>query len=272
MRKGAVVSVWKFVAVVSVAGAVALSAAGVARADDDKQVDAIIKKAVELRRQGKDREALSELQRAATIANPPKLSAQTGLAEQALGLWIAADKHLREALDQSGDAWIKKNRHTLEESLTAVGGHLGSLDVWGDPQGAEVLVDGERAGYLPLESPIKVPAETIDLVVRAGGFVSSSRKLEISPGASVREHVVLRPVPVTPVAPPVASSAVPEAAVTPTPAGSGGEAAADESPSVFSRWWFWTIAAVVVAGGVTAAVLVTRKDSSGCTAGTCSTF
>jgi hypothetical protein len=264
-----VVSVRIFVAVIGLAGA--LSAAGVARADDEKQVDAIIKKAVELRRQGKDRDALSELQRAATIANPPKLSAQTGLAEQALGLWIPADKHLREALDQTADPWIKKNRRTLEESLSAVGGHLGSLDVWGDPQGAEVLIDGERAGYLPLTSAIKVPAETIDLVVRAGGFVSAKRKLEISPGASVREHVVLRPVDVTPVAPPAASTAVPAVAVTPTPAGSGGDGTADESPSIFTRWWFWTITAAVVAGGVTAAVLVTRKDA-GCAGTTCSNF
>jgi hypothetical protein len=253
-------------------GAVVLLLVSAARGQGDAptEVDAIIKRAVELRRQGKDREALAELQRAAGIGNPPKLSAQIGFAEQALGLWVPAEKHLRDALEQSGDAWIKKNRRTLEESLAIVGGHLGTLDVWGEPAGAEVSIDGDRVGTLPLDAPLHVPAATIELTVRANGFATSTRKLELSPGANVREHVVLRAVDVTPK--PIAGPAVTPAVVgAPPPAVRATPAGDDEHGSVFTRWWFWTIAAVVVAGGVTAAVLATRK-SAGCQATTCSTF
>src|SRR5580698_4712942 len=194
----------------------------------------MIKKAIELRRQGKDQEALTELQSAAAIANPPKLSAQIGFAEQALGLWVAADKHLREALDQAKDPWIKKNHKTLEDSLDAVGNHLANLNLWGDPEGAEVLVDGDRVGTLPLSAPLRVSTESVELTVRSKGFVTSTRKLELSPGSNVREHVVLRAVVIIPQSPvpPVPPAAVQAPGATPTTATPG--PAKEESPSIFT--------------------------------------
>ncbi len=166
---------------------------GAARAQDDaqKQIDASIKQAIALRKEGKDREALDELHRAARLGHSPRLSAQTGFAEQALGLWVPAEKDLRDALAESSDPWIRKNRRTLEESLANVGGHLASVDIWGPPDGAQILIDGEPAGALPLSAPIRVPADTVEVTVRADGFVPAKRKLELSPGANVREHVVL---------------------------------------------------------------------------------
>ena len=274
MRKGAVPFVCPSrVLVAALVAALLVPAPGRAQDDAQKQVDAIIKKAVELRRQGNDRDALAELQRATSIANPPRLSAQIALAEQALGLWPAADKHLREALEHGADPWIKKNRKLLDESLATVDAHLGTLDVWGAPEGAQVLIDGEPAGTLPLSIAIKVPAGTVELTLRAKNFVETTRKLEISPGASVREHVVLREISIAAAPPPPPTppeTAVPAVAVSPSPS-TGPAADDDEHRSIFTRWWFWTIAAAVVAGGVTAAVLVTRKGSD-CTATTCSTF
>jgi hypothetical protein len=270
MRKGPVPSPCRF-RLLAVASLVVVLAPASGRAQDDaqKQVDAIIKKAVELRRQGNDRDALTELQRATSIANPPRLTAQIGLAEQALGLWVASDKHLRQALEQASDPWIKKSRRLLDESLATVDAHLGSLDVWGQPEGAEVVIDGDVAGTLPLAAPLKLQAGTVELTVRAAHFLPATRKLEISSGANVREHVVLRAVPVVTQAVAPDSGPQPAVAVTPTPDRTPSDD--DDHGSVFTRWWFWTIAAAVVAGGVTAVVLATRKPS-GCDATTCSTF
>jgi hypothetical protein len=243
---------------------------GAARAQDEaqKQIDASIKQAIGLRKEGKDRQALDELQRAARLGHSPRLSAQTGFAEQALGLWVPAEKDLRDALAESSDPWIRKNRRTLEESLANVGGHLASVDIWGPPDGAQILIDGEPAGALPLSAPIRVPADTVEVTIRADGFVPAKRKLELSPGANVREHVVLHAIDVTPQPPPTPAAApVVHLAPTDSPA----ESPAEQHPSIFTRWWFWTIVAVVVAGGATAAVLATRKDSS-CTVGTCTNF
>ena len=159
-----------------------LSASRAAAGDPAADVDVMIKKAVELRHQGKDQEALTELRRAAAIANPPRLSAQTGFAEQALGLWAAAEKHLQEGLDQGADPWIAKHRATLEQSLAFVRDRLATLDVWGSPEGAEILVNGEPMGTLPLASPLRVAAGTTQLSVRAKGFTTSFRTLELAAG------------------------------------------------------------------------------------------
>ena len=242
-----------------------------AAGDPAADVDAIIKKAVELRQQGKEQEALAELRRAAAIANPPRLSAQTGFAEQALGLWAAAEKHLKEALDQGADPWIAKHRARIEQSLAFVRDHLATLDVWGSPEGAEILVNGEPMGTLPLASPLRVAAGTTQLSVRAKGFTPALRTLELAAGSNERERVVLLAQELPP--PGEASPAT----TTPGPAESllSQPAPAEEHPSIARRWWFWTAAGVVVAGGVTAIILATHKSGDGCTAGpatTCSTW
>lgn len=246
---------------------------GAVAADDaENQLDAGIKRAVELRKGGKDREALEELQRAAGFGHSARLTAQTGLAEQALGLWVAAEKHLNEALATSSDAWIRKNRHPLEQALSTISGHLAWLDVWGQPDGAEILLDGEPAGALPLAGPLRVPAETVELAVRAKGFVSASRSVELSPGANVREHVVLHAVDITPqLAPSPAAAAAPGGSIIAASPVASGQGSDQDHPSVFTRWWFWTIAAVIV-GGATAAVVVETRKGSSCTATTCTNF
>jgi len=62
--------------------------------DSNKEIDALIRKAIELRRTGKDKEALVELRRAAEIEKQPRVAAQIGMAEQALGLWVVAERDL----------------------------------------------------------------------------------------------------------------------------------------------------------------------------------
>jgi Flp pilus assembly protein TadD len=104
--------------------------------------DAIVSHGVELRREGRDREALEEFERAAKISRTPRVVAQIGTAEVAMGMWPGAEDHLREALGQGGDPWIRKNRVLLERTLATVGTHLGSIEIWGTPSGAEVVVNG----------------------------------------------------------------------------------------------------------------------------------
>ena len=244
-----------------------LQAAPAAAGNPAADVDAMIKKAVELRHLGKDQEALIELRRAAAIANPPRLSAQTGFAEQALGLWAAAEKHLQEGLDQGADPWIAKHRTTIEQSLAFVRDHLATLDVWGSPEGAEILVNGEPMGTLPLASPLRVAAGTTQVSVRAKGFTPTLRTLELAPGSNERERVVLlaQEVPPPGEATPPAAASVPAVSLVSQPA------PVEAHPSIASRWWFWTVVGVLVAGGATAIVLATHKSGDSCTTGaTCS--
>lgn len=240
--------------------------------DSNKEVEALIKKAIDLRREGKDKEALAELRRASDIERQPRVAAQIGMAEQALGLWPAAERDLREGLGHEGDPWIKQNRATLQDALTFIEGHLANLDVWGPPDGAEMYLDGERVGVFPLPGPVRVPAGNPELLIQAKGFAAVRRPLEVKAGANVREHVVLRSLALD--LPPPAPAPAEAPPMAPAPKVAEASAGDDDEPSIFSRWWFWTAAGVVVAGAGVGTYFALHKNDS-CTSSatrTCSSF
>jgi hypothetical protein len=204
----------------AVAIAVALIVAAVpvgARAQDTD--DALTKRALQLRREGRDAEALDLFRRAYGAAPTPRNLAQIALAEQALGRWIDAERDLVQALASADDAWIGRTRATLERSLAAIREHLGSLDVTGGVPGAEVWVNGAQVGTLPLRAPLRVEAGSVVLEVRASGYTSVRRVTSVEPGGTAREPITLVPItaptptPEPPVKPP--PSAVPPAQPAP---------------------------------------------------------
>lgn len=222
-------------------GMMALSAS--VRADD---VDAIVSRGVELRRYGRDADALAEFQRALRLKDTPRVRAQMALAQQALGLWVPAEADLVDALVHKDDPWIEKNRATLSAALTTIQSHLGSLEIWGTPAGAEILVDMKEVGTLPLTRPLRVSGDSVLVVVRAAGFMETSRSVRVVAGTLVREHVELLPI--------VASSdpgrkkdgagtSVPGIGVVSTPAESG-----RATPSSGLRSWAWGLGVAALTG------------------------
>jgi hypothetical protein len=239
-----------------------LVCAAIARADD---VESLLKRSNELRRAGRDRDALAELEKAAKIERSARVVAQLALAEQALGLWVKAEADMKEALAGGHDAWIRKNHASLEQALQLIGKHLGTLDLWGEPAGAEVLVEEQTAGTLPLPQPLRVPEGEVSVTVRAPGFTTARRAFQITAGEYRREHLTLH----------AAAPAVPPALDLPraggeanrgadaslvTGAGQPGPAPEGARP-IYARWWFWVGIGVVVAGA-TAAALVLRSGGS----------
>lgn len=192
--------------------ALALIVAGVplsARAEDTD--DAQTKRALQLRREGRDAEALDLFRRAYGASPTPRNLAQIALAEQALGRWVDAERDLVQALASADDAWIARTRATLERSLAAIREHLGSLDVTGGVPGAEVWVNGARAGVLPLDAPLRIEAGSVVVEVRATGYTSVRRVTSVEPGGTAREPITL-----VPIAPPSTESpATPPPTVTP---------------------------------------------------------
>lgn len=155
--------------------------------------EALVREGLELRRKGQDAAALERFRDAQKIAASPRVTAQIGMAEHALGHWRAADTHLRESLRAAEDPWVTKNRAALEQSLAKIAQHLGTLEITGAPEGAEVRVDGELIGTLPLPGPIRVPAGSVAVDVRYQGFLSVARSALISVGTLTRENFVLQP-------------------------------------------------------------------------------
>ena len=242
-----------------------------ARADEAKDVAKIVQRGIDLRKDGRDAEALAEFQRAAKIEESPRITAQIALAEQALGIWLDAHRDLLAALEHSDDSWIRKNQLTLDKSREIIESNLGRVEVWGSPSGAAVALDDKSIGKLPLASTWLAPTDAT-LRVSAAGYEDYVRLLNVNADSRIREHVDLRPLPLH-----AAAAAPAEAAPAVTPMESRSEAPVPVQPahvSFYQRWWFWTaIGAGVIAAG-TGTWLLTHRGSSGdgCKTSTCSAW
>jgi hypothetical protein len=173
-------------ALLAVSAAAIVSVSPLAFAQSGTEADAAISKGVELRRQGKDEEALEFFQRANKLAPSPRAKAQIGLAEQAIGRWADAERDLGEAMAVGSDPWIAKQHSVLGEALNVIRRHVGSLTVKGEPAGAVVEMDGEAVGVLPLPDR-HVTAGEVVVTVRASGYVSVTRKVSVTPGELAAE-------------------------------------------------------------------------------------
>jgi hypothetical protein len=164
-----------------------------ARADD--HAEELVRRGIELRRTHDDRAALEVFRSAYQINPSPRIQAQIGLAEQAVGQWIDAEKDLTGALQATRDPWVARNIKSLRASVIALEKHLGSLEVLGSPAGALVLVDGREVGKLPLAIAVRVTAGEVLVSVSAPGYVEINRKLGIAVGGVTREIFTLQEAP-----------------------------------------------------------------------------
>jgi len=257
-----------------VAGLVGLNAQQVVAAETGS-ADALITKGLELRQSGQDRQALPLFQEAARKEPTPRATAQVGLCEYALGLWVEAEDHVQKALAGRTDPWIRKNERSLKAALDGIQERLGLLDVWGEPAAARVAVDGHPVGGLPLEHPLRLTAGRHSLVIEAAGYLAETRFVDVPARTQTREHVALAPIPVLTPQPPATTPVTVVSNGSAKGAGAAdGDAASSSADPIYTRWWFWTaIGVVAVAAGGTVFVLSRNKDhcqSSG--GGSCVTF
>ncbi|MEP6652946.1 MAG: PEGA domain-containing protein [Myxococcales bacterium] len=156
--------------------------AAAATEDVSRQADALIHRGVELRHAGDDDGASRQFRKAYDLARTPRAAAQLGLAEQALGRWEDAEAHVSEGLLTPNDPWIVKHADVLRDALMNIKEHVGRIEVVGDPEGAEVFVNGKLVGKAPLGDPIHVRAGDVHVELRAPGYVRSARSVNVRGG------------------------------------------------------------------------------------------
>jgi hypothetical protein len=155
-------------------------------------VESLVQRGIELRRAGSDLDALSVFE--AALARAPtstRVKVHLAATHQALGQWVEAERYLSEALRQSDDPYIRRHRPTLENAYEFVAQRLGSLDVVGEPEGAELRLSGRPIGVLPLSAPVRVPIGSYVLEVRKEGYYSVTRPIAMGGGSLLRESVTL---------------------------------------------------------------------------------
>ena len=179
----------KFLYVIALAAVAVTVCPTLAMADE---VEDLLRKGIDLRREGRDLDALETFRKANQLASTPRTVAQMGLAEQALGRWTDAFEHVEWALLARTDPWIAKNRSVLESSLATIRKHVGEVEILGDPKGAEVRIDGRLQGTLPLARSIHAAAGTVSVEVRAPGYLTVTRSVIVTPAELNRETIFLQ--------------------------------------------------------------------------------
>jgi hypothetical protein len=125
----------------------------------------------------------------------PESQARIALAEQGLKRWVDAEVHLNAALSQKDDAWIKQYVPFLQEALTEIKKHVGSLDVRGSPPRAVVEVNGEVVGLIPFFRPRKLAVGSYELKVTAPEHEPLTRTVRINAGETTAVTVGLPRIP-----------------------------------------------------------------------------
>ncbi len=216
--------------------------------------EALIKDGIELRRAGRDADAVTKFEQAYEAAKTPRAAAQLGLCLQALARWAEADPMLAEALSSTKDPWVKKNRDTLKDALEQVKAKVGRVEIVGKPVGAEVAINGRVVGTLPLPKPVLVNEGPVDIEVSAPGYKRGIKNLTV-PGASF-QSVVIRLEEAQITAPPAVAMNAPSDDNSGLVASANSEATTDEARPITKNPWFWAGAAAVVGAVVLGVVLV----------------
>jgi hypothetical protein len=232
-----------------------LGSVNVARAQDTLEeapaasaVDPLIEQAAALLEAGNQHDALLVLQQAA-LQSPTSARVRVHLAavHQAMGEWIAAEQHLSFALAQRDDPYILEHEEALNEALASIESQLSLLLVSGQPEGAEVYLDGHRLGTLPLEVPARILSGPHVLRVTRRGYRGYTASVDALPGVSVNQVVYLDPEPVR-----VSLRRTP-----PSDAFMNDEVPEPEPPS---QWLTWTLGGLSGAAAVTSAAAFLLRE------------
>lgn len=153
----------------------------------------LVRRGVVERTAGRDEAALALFQRAWEDGRSPVALAQIAVTEQSLGRWVLAERHLREALYSFDHPYIQRNRAALEQAYATIRRHVGTLVVVCNVPTATVWIDGEQlASPSSGSEPLRLLVGTHRLEVRAEGYYTVSRPIEITPDVPAREEATLR--------------------------------------------------------------------------------
>ena len=221
----------------AVAAAV-VSVSSSASAQETAEVEAILKRGIQLRREGQDEAALAVFQEAeAQAPNSVRVLLHVATAAQAASKWLLADEYLRKADSHNNDPYYQRYRAEIDEVRNTTAQRVGHFRAVGEPSGAEVILNGQVVGTLPMENPKTLEAGTYVLEVNKAGFYRLRRPISVPGGVLTRETVQLNE----------------RTGAEPVGEGTGNSPA--EPPSFWaSSGMTWTLAGVAAAAGITSGV------------------
>jgi hypothetical protein len=167
----------------------------------------VYEQALRHRRRHHPERALELLRAHHEATHEPRALASMGLAEMDLEHFDTAEQHLSAALSGAPNPWIEAHRAELETELQRCRQHLGvgAILVRCAADGAEVFFNGARVGAAG--AAVRVRAGSVSYEVRAAGYRTARRTVEVTLGATVTEQVDLEREPTVAPTPAVVESA-----------------------------------------------------------------
>jgi hypothetical protein len=223
---------------------------------ESPEVEKLIAEAIALRGQGKDLEALEDLKKASEL-DPRSVRVQVHLSNvyQALGQWLPADQYLRMALAQPDHPYVQRHRQELDDARGVIEENIGSLDVEGEPAGAEVRLNGRVIGTLPLSAPVPVTVGAYTLEVKLEGHYPVRRPIAIAGHGFVRESVQLERLPSDELGTRRFPGSVAPVSASASPSSDEGLDRGATRP-----WLTWTLAGLGAAAGLTTVGAIVYRE------------
>jgi hypothetical protein len=208
---------------------------------------------VSLYREGSFDAALAEFSRAYEIKPDYRVLYNIAEVQSELGDYVAAVASFRKYLREGASGVPKQRRSEVEDEIDRLNGRVAKLEIEGNVDDAELLVDGKTVGKLPLEK-IAVNAGVRHIVVKKTGFRTTEKELTLTGGETSKLQLSLEP----------------EIAPAATPAPSRQQAASEAPMKVESHempppsrpnpgLWISLIATGVAAGATVTAGLITKS-------------
>jgi hypothetical protein len=168
---------------------------------------------------------------------------------------MLAYQYLQKASAYRNEPYYQRYRTSVQAIEETLARHVGQLRVLGSPVGAEVLLNGELVGNLPMAAPRALEVGSYVLEVRKAGYFPLRRPVDIPGGTRLsQEAVELKPAPPSPSVASVARRASSGAA------GSEASAASATSP-LRARWITWTLGGTSVALVTTSAIAFAVREN-----------
>jgi hypothetical protein len=222
-------------------------------ADESPAVEALIQRGIQLRRTGDDEAALAVfLQAESEAPTSVRVLLHVVTAAQAAGKWLMAEEYMRRVNRDKEDPYYRRHRVSIEGVEAAINQRVGQFQALGAPEGAEIRLNGEPFGKLPMPDPRSLETGTYVMEVMSPGHYNLRRPITVTGGVLTREAVELKVRPA-------------DAPVDFTAAGAARGGVRDAPPE---KWWqssavTWTLAGVAVlgAGTATAALIVRERQA-----------
>ncbi len=140
---------------------------------------------VELFNEGRNDAALAEFTRAYELAPAPPVLYNIARVREALGHAVQAADAYERYLEEGGDSLSRRRRHEATAALERQRARIAFVTVTTNVDEATVSVDGVDVAETPLSEPLRLSAGEHTIGVRAAGYDSARRAVQVAGGDEV---------------------------------------------------------------------------------------